>query len=97
MVASRERIQQGSDAGKYFAGDSTPYDLILMDNYMPEMSGMECTKRLRSELHFTNRIVGLTGHTMAADVAAFIDCGADYVLQKPLDLKALIKCISCRV
>jgi CheY-like chemotaxis protein len=68
---------------------SSPYDLILMDNAMPNMGGREATKIIR-EQGFAGLIVGLTGNTMDAIAEEFIDCGADAVLLKPLEVAELI-------
>jgi CheY-like chemotaxis protein len=68
--------------------DRVVINAILMDNNMPNMSGMEATKALRAR-GYAGLIIGLTGDIMDADVTAFLDSGANEVLCKPLDLKKL--------
>jgi CheY-like chemotaxis protein len=69
------------------------YDLILMDYEMPRMNGPTATSRLR-ELGYTIPIIGVTGNILSADVAFFIESGADSVLPKPVVMKDLYEAYS---
>jgi len=64
------------------------YKLILMDNLMPNVDGIEATKVLRKS-GFQYFIVGLTGNVMSEDVEEFLHAGADLVLAKPLEMNKL--------
>jgi CheY-like chemotaxis protein len=66
------------------------FDVVLMDDNMPNMSGPEAAKRLR-ELGYKGLIVAITGNVMDSDVASFKAHGADEVLPKPLNMSALQK------
>lgn len=65
------------------------YDIILMDNQMPRMTGEEAVLVIRNELCFSGMIFGVTGNALAEDIQSFIDKGADDVIIKPLNAGAL--------
>jgi CheY-like chemotaxis protein len=64
------------------------YSLVLMDNVMPRMNGMEATAAIRRDHAVSGwggtRIFGLTGNALSEDVAEFQHAGCDEVLTKPL-------------
>ena len=69
------------------------YDMILMDNQMPRMTGEEATRIIRKELNFAGMIFGVTGNALAEDIQSFIDKGANEVIIKPLNADILEKAI----
>jgi len=64
------------------------YSLVLMDNVMPHMNGMEAAAAIRRNDAVDGwsgtRIFGLTGNALSEDVAEFQRAGCDEVLTKPL-------------
>eukprot|EP01042_Synura_sphagnicola_P036525 gene36525-biopygen8628 len=66
----------------------TGFDAILMDFVMPKKDGPTATKELRA-MGYTGLIVGITGNGLASDIEHYLQCGADYVLTKPLDIARL--------
>ncbi|PMH43207.1 ATPase [Vibrio sp. 10N.286.49.B3] len=60
------------------------FDLILMDNQLPGLSGIEATKVIRNEMKLTTPIYACTADAMEETRKSFIQAGADYVLIKPL-------------
>ena len=69
------------------------YDLILMDENMPNMNGIEATKKIRqlereNSLSHTT-IVALTANALEGDKKRFILAGMDYYLKKPVDIEKL--------
>ena len=71
-----------------------PYDLILLDLYMPEMDGFTAAREIRRVGRFTPDaphpyICALTANIMARDRAACTEAGMDDFLGKPLRLDAL--------
>jgi signal transduction histidine kinase/ActR/RegA family two-component response regulator len=72
------------------------FDLVLMDIQMPEMDGLEATRRIReSELGTGRRIpiVALTAHAMGGDRERFLSQGMDEYLSKPLRARDLHRVI----
>jgi CheY-like chemotaxis protein len=70
-----------------------PYDLVLMDIQMPQLDGIETTKRIRSlESGQPGRqtpILALTANTLVEDRYACFEAGMDGFLIKPLDREKL--------
>ena len=81
----------GLEAVEMFGNNS--YDLILMDENMPNMSGIEATKEIlsleseRGQKH--TPIIALTANALKGDREKFIDAGMDEYLTKPVDRKKL--------
>jgi CheY-like chemotaxis protein len=67
----------------------TPYDLILMDIQMPQLNGIETTKRIRAreagQPGQPTPILALTANTLVEDRYACFEAGMDGFLVKPLD------------
>ncbi len=63
------------------------FDLVLMDVQMPEMDGLEATRRIRLSPGPNQRIpiIALTAHAMAGDEQRCMSAGMDGYLPKPLD------------
>ena len=73
------------------AARGTPYALILMDMQMPEVDGLEATRRLRAAGFDADTlpIVALTANAYAEDVAACLAAGMQGHLSKPVRLRDL--------
>ncbi len=71
--------------------DRQPYDVVLMDVQMPEMDGLETTRRVRSQHRgeVWPHIIGLTASTLAGDRERCLEAGMDDYLSKPLRLEEL--------
>jgi len=69
----------------------TPYALVLMDMQMPEVDGLEATRRLRAGGFDaeTLPIVALTANAYAEDIAACLEAGMQAHLSKPVRLRDL--------
>mmetsp|Transcript_26566 Transcript_26566/g.44412 ORF Transcript_26566/g.44412 Transcript_26566/m.44412 type:complete len:1010 (+) Transcript_26566:77-3106(+) len=64
------------------------YDIIFMDNTMPVMTGIECTRTLRA-WGYKKTIIALTGNTLDEELIEFARAGADLVLTKPFKVDTL--------
>jgi len=72
------------------------YDLVLMDVQMPELDGIEATKRIRSEFTTNNQptIIAVTANAMNGDKEKCLEAGMDDYLAKPVTLQSLEKSLS---
>ncbi|MDR1192628.1 MAG: response regulator [Peptococcaceae bacterium] len=64
------------------------YDVIFMDHMMPEMDGVETTRRLR-EFGYEAPIVALTANAITGSDKMFLANGFDGFISKPIDIRQL--------
>ena len=69
----------------------TVYDVIFMDVQMPEIDGLEATRRIRAELPAERqpRIVAMTAAAFPEDRARCLDAGMNDYIAKPASLEEL--------
>ena len=60
-------------------------DLVLMDILLPEIDGLEATRRIRRDSDRPMTIVALTALSMKGDREAILDAGCDGYISKPID------------
>ena len=76
----------------------SPYELVLMDIQMPQLNGIETTKRMRSleagEPGVRTPILALTANTLVEDRYACFEAGMDGFLIKPLDREKLAEALA---
>ncbi len=67
-----------------------PYDLVLMDVQMPDMDGIEATRRIRRFCPAGGpRIVAITAYALEGDRERCIESGMDGYIAKPVNLNTL--------
>jgi PAS domain S-box-containing protein len=68
-----------------------PYDVVLMDIHMPEMDGLDATRRIRTEVPADRQphIVAVTASALISDRDACAAAGMDHYLPKPVRMKDL--------
>ena len=73
-----------------------PYDVVLMDVQMPEMDGLEASRRITSQWPTTKRprIVAMTANAMQGDREMCIAAGMDDYLTKPIRVDQLVKALN---
>jgi len=82
-----ETASSGREAlEKVYSGKT--YDIIFMDHMMPDLDGIETTKRLR-EFGYANPIVALTANAVAGQASMFLKNGFDNFISKPIDIRQL--------
>ncbi len=65
------------------------YDLILMDDMMPKMSGVETFKKLKNIEGFNTPVIALTANAIAGMKENYLKIGFNDYISKPIDKKEL--------
>ncbi|MGH7788475.1 MAG: response regulator [Candidatus Binatia bacterium] len=66
------------------------YDVVLMDVQMPEMDGLEATRRICARWPLARpRLIAMTANAMAGDREACFDAGMDDYISKPMHVAEL--------
>lgn len=80
--------------------DEQRFDVALIDMVMPGMDGMALTRQIRRQfpaITASMPIIALTANAHPQDRERCHDAGMDDVLDKPMDLSTLVRCISRHV
>jgi signal transduction histidine kinase/ActR/RegA family two-component response regulator len=72
--------------------ESAAVDVILMDIQMPDLDGLETTRRIRAEGGRMS-VVAVSAATMDEDVKAALEAGCDDFLAKPYDRRSLLTAV----
>jgi len=72
-----------------------PYDVVLMDVQMPEMDGLEASRRITTKWPPGQRprIVAMTANAMQGDREACLAAGMDDYVTKPIRVDALVEAL----
>ena len=86
-----DRASNGVEALKL--AETTPYDAILMDISMPEMDGLEATRRLRSSAgeNQNTLVIALTAHVQKEIREECTEAGMNDFLAKPVSRDQLLE------
>ncbi len=90
LGAQAEAVESGAAAIE--AVGMTAYDLVLMDINMPEMDGLEATRRIRALPDPVGRlpIIAMTADIMSHHQRAYVAAGMDGVVPKPFSPAQLL-------
>uniref|UniRef100_A0AAU1I9Q5 histidine kinase n=1 Tax=Streptomyces sp. NBC_00180 TaxID=2903632 RepID=A0AAU1I9Q5_9ACTN len=68
------------------AVERQPYDVVFMDVQMPELDGLEATRRIRASHAIASRprIIAMTANAMEGDRERCLDAGMDDYITKPI-------------
>ncbi|MBY0316910.1 MAG: HAMP domain-containing protein [Bdellovibrionales bacterium] len=82
---------ENGKVGLQMLQEKSDFDLILMDVMMPEMDGIEATRRIREMQQFQELpIITLTAKAMKGDREKCIEAGASDYITKPVDAQKLL-------
>ncbi len=90
----KEQIKRDTSAAAVEIVKARELDLILIDCSMPEMDGYDFIRWLRRETSAPVRytpVIMLTGHAAQSKVHKSRDCGASFVITKPLTPSVLLQ------
>ncbi|MEW6733255.1 MAG: response regulator transcription factor [Acidobacteriota bacterium] len=73
----------------YYAAQSSPYDLLILDITLPDMNGIELCRRLRGE-NLAAPVLMLTARDDVETKVRGLDSGADDYLTKPFAFAELL-------
>ena len=75
------------------------YDLVLMDVQMPEVDGLEASRRITAKWKANERprIVAMTANAMQGDREACLAAGMDDYVTKPIRVDALVEALTAAV
>ena len=80
------------------AWQNEPFDLVLMDIQMPQLDGVDATRRIRALENELGRsrtpIVAVTANVMAHQLQEYERAGMDGYVQKPIQLEELCEAIA---
>jgi PAS domain S-box-containing protein len=86
----------GREALELLAGDA-PFDVVLCDLMMPDVSGMDVYERvIRERPELASRFVFVTGGAFTERARAFIERVGPAVIEKPFELAALPALLTAR-
>jgi CheY-like chemotaxis protein len=73
-----------------------PYDVVLMDVQMPEMDGLEASRRISAKYRAGERpcIVAMTANAMHGDREECLAAGMDDYVTKPIRVEALVHALN---
>jgi len=84
----------GREAVELYAADPQRYDMILMDVQMPELSGLDATRQLRSLGHAQVPIIALTASAMQGDREECLAAGMNDYIAKPIKREAIFSLLN---
>jgi len=80
-----ELVPDGEQALAKLTAQPGAFDLLITDNNMPRMNGLELVKRVR-ESAFDCKILVLSAHLSRENRSAYEALGVDGMMSKPFDL-----------
>lgn len=96
-IINKTLAHQGYDVKTFYDGKSLfealndAPDMILLDIMLPDMSGMDILKKIRSNHIYDDiRVIIISAKNMLIDKVDALDMGADDYIEKPFDLLELM-------
>jgi len=103
-IINRTLTKQGYNVESFYDGKSfleelknKKPDMILLDMMLPDLSGSELLKIIRSNSAYDNiQIIIISANSLVTDKIDGLDMGADDYLAKPFDLLELVARVNAR-
>jgi CheY-like chemotaxis protein len=87
--------ENGREALDMVSENPDKYDMVFMDMQMPQMDGLEATRRIRRNMPERKKgrlpIIAMTANVFKNDIEACIEAGMDDHLGKPLDIDKVLE------
>ncbi len=94
MGVTVEVADNGQIALDKVQAEPAKYQVILMDMQMPEMDGLEATRKIRELPEGKNiPILAMTANAMRSDLEACLEAGMNGFVTKPIDKKMLLEAL----
>ena len=98
LLEKRGHIAIGAADGREAVAEleKHDFDVLLIDEEMPNMTGLEATQAIRQREAGTSRhqiIIGFSGHVTEEDEARFRAAGMDALLPKPVHMQQLYEVV----
>jgi signal transduction histidine kinase/CheY-like chemotaxis protein/HPt (histidine-containing phosphotransfer) domain-containing protein len=98
LLKKRGHVVAGVADGRQalIALEKHDFDVVLLDEEMPRMTGLQTTAAIRRREATTGKhqvIIGISGHATADDEHRFREAGMDASLAKPVEVKTLYKAV----
>ena len=94
--ANLEFVNDGAECVEKFNSNPEKYDIIFMDIQMPNMDGLEATKKIRaSDIEYAKKIpiIAMTANVFQEDINNTINAGMNEHIGKPLDINVIASVI----
>lgn len=90
-VGARVDIADGGVAGVRMVADNPgKYDAVLMDMQMPDIDGLEATRRIRADPRFAGLpIIAMTANASSSDRDSCLEAGMNDHVGKPIDIDTI--------
>ena len=92
-----ECAENGVEAVEMFSKNPDRYDIIFMDMQMPEMDGLEATRRIRALENEHSKlipIIAMTANVFREDVVQCLEAGMNEHIGKPIDFDDLFEMLN---
>ena len=88
--------ENGKEALEMVVAEPDKYDLVFMDMQMPEMDGLEATRRIRAHPLQRERalpIIAMTANVFKSDIEECLAAGMNGHIGKPINIEEVLACL----
>src|SRR5271169_4266967 len=102
LLKKRGHVAEGVANGRQVlvALEQRSFDVVILDEEMPEMTGLQATAAIRLREATTGKhqiIIGISGHSTEDDEHRFREAGMDVSLAKPVEVNKLYEVVESSV